>query len=191
MLLACACSSNSNTVGVTDGGPSDGASPDAGPPAQAGVSVAITPGNNSDTQCPIGAGDTWSIGGEPTLEPVPNGQSSNGATVTVSCSVAPQATGFAVSGDVSLAGQGSFTVSGTFDGTTQAQQDITASFGAANGDGSWMQSTCTVTFPNPGMGVAAGRVWAQVDCPTMVDGVTHTQCDGSAQFRLENCATAP
>jgi hypothetical protein len=155
--------------------------------AQAGINVLVARGTNSATQCPIVvAGVGWGIGG-PTLAPVANGQCSNGDPVSVACRVASQDAGFAVGGTVVLDGTGLFSINGTFDGTTNPQSGITGSFVLPNGLGAWQNATCTVTFPDSEMGIAPGRVWAAIDCPTMVDPGEGTQCEGTAEFRLENC----
>jgi hypothetical protein len=159
------------------------------PPAvpQAGMSVTVEPGDNSSTKCPI-VGQVWNIGGS-SLAPVANGQDdSGGFPVTVTCSVTQQGSGYSVTGDVLLSGSGSFTITGTFDGTTNPQSNISATFVLPNGLGNWSEGDCAVTFPDAGhMGIAAGRVWAQVDCPSMVDASNNTTCEGIAEFRLENC----
>jgi hypothetical protein len=41
------------------------------------------------------------------------------------------------------------------------------------------------------MGVAAGRLWADLDCPTATDSVNEKICEGKATFKFENCAMAP
>ena len=155
---------------------------------QAGISVEVTPGSNTSAQCPVALPDNvWNIG-DANLAPVKDGDSQSGAPVHVTCTVRANNGGFDVVGDIELQGKGSFTVQGHMSGdTTQSQPGITATFVLAGGTGSWNESDCNVTFPQSDMGIAAGRIWAQIDCPTMKDPNRGTQCDGNAQFRLENC----
>ena len=84
---------------------------------------------------------------------------------------------------------GSLQVNGTFDGTTSPQANIAAQFGDyLSLDGTLSATSCTVTFPNPGEGIARpGGVWAHVDCPDAVNIARGWDCHGSADFRFENC----
>jgi len=77
---------------------------------------------------------------------------------------------------------------GTFDGTTNAQNNLSATFTLPNGLGQWSATLCTATFPQPAMGIAAGRVWTTVDCPAATNAETATTCEGTATVRFENCA---
>jgi hypothetical protein len=175
--------------GSASGSSSGGEGGASGALPQALVDVQIASGMNSTTQCPLAGEQTWNVGytGQDPA-PIPNGTSQGGELVTVSCSVVPAGSGFAVAGDVQLAGQGSLTLKGNFDGTTNAQPNIQATFQLASGSGDWTETACTATFSSVDMGIAAGRVWAHLDCPAMTDSSHGTQCDGQADFRLENCA---
>jgi len=110
-----------------------------------------------------------------------------GTNTTAQCPLIPQTWAIGGATLAPVANGQSFTISGAFDGTTNPQTGITGTFVLPNGLGNWSQATCAVTFPNSSMGIAAGRVWASLDCPTMVDPSNATQCDGHADFRLENC----
>jgi hypothetical protein len=157
---------------------------------QAGANVTVLPGTNTSAQCPVvGEDSDWNLGGA-NLSPVQNGGSQGGAPVSVTCTVHQTGSNYSVSGAVDLNGAGSFTILGTIDttnGAPQTSQNVTGSFVLPNGLGDWTETTCNVTFPDSYMGVAPGRIWAEMDCPTMQDSGNNTQCDGNVTFRLENC----
>ncbi len=80
------------------------------------------------------------------------------------------------------------TIYGTLEPSRESQPVVvtvsssnTASFTAG-------ESGCTLSFPDPTMGVASGRIWGVVDCP---DAVIPTQpsriCRVGGTVRFENC----
>jgi hypothetical protein len=152
---------------------------------QGAANVQVTPGQNTSAQCPVALPDNvWSIGGDG-LSPVADGSDQSGAPVKVSCAVSGNdSAGYDVTGDIELAGKGSLTLVGHV--TTASGSTIRATFVLANGIGRWLEDDCSVTYPSAG-GVAAGRLWAVIDCPKMVDSDHNTTCDGEATVRLENC----
>ena len=44
-----------------------------------------------------------------------------------------------------------------------------------------------MTYVTEFQGVAAGRVWGQLDCPNANRQDTGASCQALAQFRFENC----
>ncbi len=153
-----------------------------GPGDEAGV--------NDSGKCLL-ATTPWVVIGD-TLHPVDNGDQQSGASVSVSCSVKTEGTGFQVSGSATLQGQGSLTITGHFEpraGDPPADQaGIRAVF--QRGDtGTFKQDDCTVSYANnPNMGVAAGRVWGQITCPHATYDQQGRTCLGSGEFRFENCS---
>ena len=148
-------------------------------------------------QCQLGPLHDWvTVGqlgpnrlpGDPTV-PVNDGDPWNGQTIHITaCSIVPSGGGFIVNASVTQDGQGSFTVN-TVNTPLAAQGPVTgiqAIF--ARGDtGSFRQDNCTVTFPRPEMGVKAGAVWGQIDCPDVVYPGQNRTCAAAAEFRFENC----
>jgi hypothetical protein len=136
-----------------------------------------------------------------------------GAT-TVTCSVTPSGSDFAVTADV-VSGNGSFSVEGTMPKAPGAQgSGVTANltYGIAGAPISYMGSNCTVTMannlpatesceycgmtpgfdPTAGPPVDGGRVWATVVCDDMQEeGSPGVACQGILTFRLENCTGSP
>jgi hypothetical protein len=50
-------------------------------------------------------------------------------------------------------------------------------------------SSCTAHFDTTrGEGIAAGRVWAEVDCPNAANPAVQKVCAATMQLRFENCA---
>jgi hypothetical protein len=104
---------------------------------------------------------------------------------------------------VSSNGDGSFNVnaSGSVEGVSGGTVTVTAPmFSTTNlsgirvhfqrGDtGSFDEGDCTAAFTNTNMGVAAGRIWAQVTCPkaTMSNTSPPHVCEGDVEIRFENC----
>jgi hypothetical protein len=132
-----------------------------------------------------------------------------GTPVHVSCSITSNADGsFQVNAIGTLGQIGSVTVTGKFTTDRSAPQTgIRAVF--QRGDfGHFEQEDCTATYSSLGppptfsaeenqfTGVAAGRVWATIDCPNaadstqqrMVNGMAVARsCDGKAEVKFENC----
>jgi hypothetical protein len=164
-----------------------GCSSDTTATPQAGIKFDVIPGNNGSAQCPVGNGEHFTVGGT-NLDPVKDGdKSETGAGVSVTCSVHAQGSGFQVDANITVTGAGTFVISGYLDGTRNTQSNISGNFSVPDGTGQWSEKDCTVTFPDGNMGVASGRVWAQIDCPTAKDASRNTTCDASAKFRMENC----
>jgi hypothetical protein len=121
--------------------------------------------------------------------------------ITVSCTVSASGSGFAVTANVSN-GTSNFTIEGTLSNADAAtnQPGITASF--AGNTVTYDGANCTVNFTplltQPDavqsngqtlMGVAKGRVWGNLTCPTMNQSGGQTSvCQGTAEFKFEDCS---
>ncbi len=128
------------------------------------------------------------------VTPVDDGTGFGQGTASVTCSVTAEGDGFHVSATAALGGAkgGEFYIDGHF--TAMGDQgNINASFssqGRGNyiADGKSGSTLCTARYDQPLMAVAAGRVWADIDCPDASDrGGSQRICHLSAQFRFENC----
>jgi hypothetical protein len=177
------------------------------PPAlpQVYVMANVNPGSHPSNVCPIlGSVSGWVTIGT-TSASVADGDNQNGAAVGVNCTVKSNGDGtFNVTANAALAGPngGSFFVSGPMfagpPGTTMLS-GIVGKFqrGDTGGGQPFVDTNCTVTFSGS-QGVAAGRVWGNIECPNIVDmgqqvaPITtppmYLTCDGQAEFRFENCA---
>jgi hypothetical protein len=155
----------------------------AAPQAAIDVTV-IPPTTGGSATCPVGIPDnTWSIGSAP----VRDGDSQNGAPVSVSCAVSGNGgSGFDVTVDVALAGKGSFTMTGHVTGQQPQTGGFHTRFVIPNGLGDWSEDDCVLTYPSGG-GVASGRLWATVECGNMTDSNNGHICHGTADVRVENC----
>ncbi len=113
-------------------------------------------------------------------------------SVSVSCSVrAAGADGFDVSATTTLTGAtgGLFRIEGKLKpDTTEDQPGIYALFTSRLSSSSYEQKDrkCVVRFEGA-QGVAAGRVWGEIACPTAEDTNAKSTCQALAEFRFENC----
>ena len=157
------------------------------------LSAFLVPGTNPPVGCgivPTAGG--WVIIGDPT-QSVNNGDSQGGSAVSVSCTVSSSGDGsFSVNSSATLEGLngGSVTITGTFLPSGKST-NIRGHF--QRGDtGSFDEVDCTADYSaNPSsMGVASGRVWATLTCPmvTKTDTTPARVCQGTAEFRFENCS---
>lgn len=127
---------------------------------------------------------------------VVDGADQEGSPVSLECSVAPGGKGFQVKLLAELAGAegGSITIEGDF-ATAGEQTGVKAVF--QRGDfGQFSATDCTVKYYNDTnedeskasfRGVAAGRVWGFIKCPSVVNASSNKACKAEAQFRFENC----
>lgn len=117
--------------------------------------------------------------------PVANGQSVNGGTASVVCSVKTSGTGFAVSALASVSGDSSLQLVGTLNATSPPGT-LTGTFIFASG-ASFTRDGCVATYPSSG-GIASGRVWVNVSCPPVAGASTiPDKCSISGEARFENC----
>ncbi len=156
-------------------------------------------GVNDQTKCQLAPGNPWVTIGDPfNSTSVFDGDQNSGNTVSISCKVYPETDGFHVEATAKNGTQGAVTIVGHFLANTPSVSldspitGISASFARAD-TGNFNQSDCTVTYSsnNAYEGVAAGRVWADIDCPKATYASQGRTCDGSAMFKFENCAQTP
>jgi hypothetical protein len=169
-----------------------GCSNSSNPTPQVAIVWLVDQGSNVGT---CGApNDTWTVGNTSTspITTVTAGATSNGITVSATCSVAPNSTGYQVNAYAAYGTQGTLTISGQFVVASGAspgpQTNIDAQFSdhlalIANLE----EKDCTVSFPKSGMGIGPGMVWGELDCPSEADQ-NGTVCDGTAEFLFEDCA---
>jgi len=165
----------------------------------------IQPGTHKSTEC--GQTGTWfTIGsfGNPVLGrvnpddpesplkdpvvPIDDGAADQQGTVAVSCSVTPEGEGFKVAAHAELSGAtgGAVTLQGHFNKTGDQPGIIVAL--TRRGE-TFTDTNCVARFDTVlGHAVAAGRVWAQVECPNAENPGAQKVCESKAQFRFENCA---
>ena len=154
---------------------------------------------NDQTKCQLAPGNSWVTIGDPYNQTsVYDGDQNNGNTVGVTCKVYPETDGFHVEATAKNGNQGAVTIVGHFLPNTPSVSadspitNISASFARAD-TGNFNQSDCTVTYTdnNQYMGVAAGRVWANIDCEKATYSTQGRTCDVSAMFKFENCQQTP
>jgi hypothetical protein len=155
----------------------------------------VDPGYQS---CPdVGALFTIGDFGNQNVDPkipskaVKDGESFAQGTVSVSCSVTPAGPDeFNVVGSIDLSGAtgGFFRIDGKFK-TQGDQTGIHAKFASRRSANTYDQidRACIVRYTTTFQGVAAGRVWGEIDCPKAKNEGAQTQCQTQAQFRFENC----
>lgn len=166
------------------------------PTAKVFLNAQMTSGLNGSAVCGV-TDPSWVVIGSSSAS-VDDGADQTGVGVKVSCSVTANSDGsFQVNAIGVLGNVGSVTITGKFT-TSGDQAGIRGVF--QRGDfGHFEDTNCTVSYKNnPFMGVAAGRVWGNIDCPSAADssqnrqgadgGPTARACEGLAEFKFENCA---
>src|SRR5262249_23736450 len=122
---------------------------------------------------------------------IKDGEPYGQGAVSVSCSVTPAgADEFNVAGSIDLSGAtgGFFRIDGKFK-TTGEQQGIHAKFASRRTTNQYdsLGNGCVVRYSTSFQGVAAGRVWGEIDCPKAENLGAQKACKGVAEFRFENC----
>ncbi len=167
-------------------------SDDSSSPSKVAISSSLAAGSDQNTaNCNL-ANANWPQIGDPQNGTYANGDSFDGTTLSVTCTVKPSGDGtaFNVDATASIGGLSSFHVFGTLT-TSGDQKGLQAEWSEHNTGKFASDAPCTTTYPsilhfpdNPP--VAAGRVWATIDCPSArFDG--NRACHGNATFRFENC----
>jgi hypothetical protein len=122
------------------------------------------------------------------VRPVDDGAADQQGSVSISCSVTAEGDGFQVRATAQLTGAtgGSVSMVGHV-GTTGESPNVTVNL---TKQGETFRSTaCVVTYdPVAGQAVAAGRIWANVDCADASNDSAQQLCTSHVQIRLENCA---
>jgi len=123
------------------------------------------------------------------VKPVEDGGDDQQGKASVSCSVVESGDGFDVALHAELSGAtgGAMTITGRLLRAVESKgvsAALTRKGETYNGAGN-----CTVTFNTAiGHAIAAGRVWAQLDCPDAEAPSQQRICATTAEFRFENCA---
>lgn len=122
------------------------------------------------------------------VRPVEDGAADQQGTVALSCSVTASGDGFNVAASAQLSGAtgGSVTITGFF----KAAGDSPGITMALTRKGeTFTDRGCLARFDTVvGHAVAAGRVWATLECPNAERPGAQRICETSAQFRFENCS---
>jgi len=145
------------------------------------------------------SGDLFTVGdfGNPAANiastTVPTGGAFGQGTVDVVCSVIPSGTDeFQVDATVNLSGAtgGLFKLEGKFKTTgDQANLRVIASAKRSANGYDERDRGCIARYTETNMGVAAGRVWAEIECPNAINTSDDNRaCKITTQFRFENCA---
>lgn len=136
--------------------------------ASAGKTVTVGAFADASTQPPTAS------------KPVKDDDEWNGSRVEVACHVIPSGSQFTIGGAVSDGKNNSFTVRVDPEGDASSSIAVYVTFDKTE----YKTRDCTLEYP-PAGGVAAGRFWAKIVCPTTEVGGT---CAIAAEVRLENCA---
>jgi hypothetical protein len=122
------------------------------------------------------------------VRPIDDGGSDQQGTVSLSCSVTAEGDGFQVKASAQLTGAtgGAVSVFGHV-GTTGDSPNVTVNL--SKSAETFKSSTCVVTYDTAaGQAVAAGRIWANIDCADASNDQAQQLCSSHVQIRLENCA---
>jgi hypothetical protein len=158
-------------------------------------SVRLGPGLNSAAKCGLIQRD-FLVFGKDGATATDGSTQADGTVVSVSCRVSAAgdnafdvlATG-SLASDSDATKAGSFSISGRFT-NSGIQKNIRASFKVGQNSGFFEQNDCTVEFkPADVMGVAPGRIWGILTCPTMKNTEQGDRtCEGGSTFKFENCS---
>jgi hypothetical protein len=188
-------------IGVVSVGCSD--------PAQATPRVTfdstVFPGKHKASEC--GKTGTWfTIGsfGNPALgrkdptnpdsplvdpvRPIDDGAADQQGSASISCSVTADGDGFQVKAHAELTGAtgGAVTIVGRM---TPTGDQTGISVALTKRGETFTDPNCTARFDTTaGQAVAAGRVWATVECLDAKFESAQLACESKAQFRFENCS---
>jgi hypothetical protein len=127
-------------------------------------------------------------------EPKKDGDSEQQGSVGVQCSVTAAGDNtFNVSASLQLTGAtgGTFVIRQSKVSTTDgATSGVSGTFSKRGGAGlvyNQNDGGCTIRFTTPFQGVAAGRIWGQIECPRVSNSGAQVVCKAIADFRFENC----
>jgi hypothetical protein len=180
----------------------------SGPPPptpQAFIFSQVGPNPNNPNACNLGVTQSWVSFGSDGMS-VQDGTSFNGAGVSVTCSVVQNGShNYTVDASAKVTAQGSIHIvqAKLSDDDTMAQTPVQAIFQSATGN--YKQTDCTfdindkgkftsgmfgVNEPmNPNMGIAPGRVWGNITCPTATDqSLGGKSCLATAEIKFEDCS---
>jgi len=127
-------------------------------------------------------------------EPKKDGDSDGQGGVGVGCSVkSKDANTFTVSASLRVTGAngGTFVITGDVGSTCDPNnpcKGVKATWGKNSGIiFQTPKSDCIVRYTTPFQGVAAGRIWGEIECPKVTNAEAGFACKAVAQFRFENC----
>jgi hypothetical protein len=156
---------------------------------------AFLQGNNSTCK---DVGPLFKVGdfGNPNAEPpvpssaVKRGDAYGQGSADIDCVVSPAGTDeFNVAGTIALSGAtgGLFKIDGKLKTQGDQNTNIHAIFSSKKSGNTYDDRTCTVTYEASYRGIAPGRVWGIITCPTATNSQAQTVCEATAEFRFENC----
>ncbi|MFO0675650.1 MAG: hypothetical protein U0169_03890 [Polyangiaceae bacterium] len=153
---------------------------------QAYVNAQMGPGDNGASKCALPPGQ-WLVVGEQ-YAPKQDGDSQNGVPVSVTCEVRAEGGAFVVTSQLILKSglnAGSVTMIGKVTGN--GDQTVKALF-TRDDTGTFEQDDCKLSFTRvEKMGVAAGRIWGDITCPTASITDQNRTCAATAEVKFENC----
>ena len=121
------------------------------------------------------------------VRPVDDGAADQQGSVSLSCSVTAEGDGFQVKATAQLTGAtgGSVSMFGHV-GTAGESPNVTVNL-TKLGE-TFKSDACVVTYDTVARhAVAAGRIWANVDCADANNVQSQQLCKSHVQIRLENC----
>jgi len=204
LVVACSGTASSTGDGGASSSSSSGSSGSPGATPRVTFDSSISPGAHSAKECGK-TGTFFTVGsfGNPALgrvnpndpesplkdpvRPVDDGGDDQLGKVSVSCSVKANGERFDVAAHAELTGAngGAVTVTGSF-ARIGDQPSITVAL-TKKGE-TFSATNCIARFDTTvGQAVAAGRVWAEVDCANAEQPSAQQICATRAQLRFENC----
>ncbi|WP_394851061.1 hypothetical protein [Pendulispora rubella] len=141
---------------------------------------------NTSNKCLLRS-EAWATIGNPDNTTVEDGTAIDTSQVAVTCTVRPDGDGFYVDAKAEIQGRKGFSVFGHF--TQKGDQKVGAAWSDPS-TGVFRQEDCVAKYDHAPQNVEKGRVWAQVTCPHAVyvtSGSTERICQGTSEFRFENC----
>ena len=192
LVLVVSCTSGTTSTtgdgGSVTGG-DGGLGPADGPRATPRVIFQsdIAPGAGGATACGQ-SGAFFTIGSFSPAAPVEDGAADQGGSVAVSCSVAASAAGFNVTATAQLTGAsgGAVTITGIFDANGPSSG---VAMSVTRKGETFSDTRCTARYDAAvGQAIAAGRVWATIECANAERPSAQQTCTTRAQMRFENCS---
>jgi hypothetical protein len=122
------------------------------------------------------------------VRPVDDGAADQQGTVSISCSVTAAGDGFDVRATVELTGATGGAAS-MFGHVLASGDNPNVTLNLTKSAETFKSDACIVRYDaTAGQAVAAGRIWATVDCADANNTVSSQLCASHVQIRLENCA---
>lgn len=176
-----------------------GCSVNVAPLPRATLACSVTPGPNGancnrDAASFLSVGSFGNVARNEPMRSVENGGEEGEWIVSTSCSVVPRNDGFDVALSAQLIGQRGkiFTARGFFVPNAEPQLDLAVTFG--DSEDRYAQKHCVARYATDEQTVAAGRVWAEVTCPSAAPADASRRRDGHPischavlTLRFENC----